>query len=571
MKKLLRWQGLAVFIVFTIVFCGFWLFFVDGFIEEKIEEIGTDAVGAKVELDGADLSLFPLGLTLTGLQVTDPDKPMTNAVEVARIVCSIETRNLFWSKVIIKEMSLDRVRLNTLRKTSGAITESASTVSVDSQKEKSEESQLVATVKIPDIQEILEKEPLESQKVIELIKADIKAKKESWKKKIAELPNKEKVEEYKQKLEKFKSMQKGGFANIFEGIMEGTTVLENIQRDWNLVKTAGMDLEKDLTLLRKREDEAKKALKNDIRRLKEKYSLSGGGIANMSKLLFGEEIGKYTKLAVRWYERIKPFLEGGKEQKEEAKTVKPVGGKGVDVRFKEDEPLPDFLIRLAKITNIETQNGILSGRIKNITTAQDVLGVPLTFLFSGDKIDNLESLKFNGVFNHIIPSESKDSVDFLVKKYQARDVTLSDNVKLATTLREGLVDLDVKTRLSGERLAATITVDITSTKLSVEGPGKSNELINSALSGISRLTLSAEITGTLREQNVKLKSSLDDIVKNIGAKMVKNEAAKFEKELDAAITQKVSGQLSGLNSDIGGLKLLDGDLSSRLELLGGLL
>jgi len=58
------------------------VFMIDGIIESQIEKHGTAAVGARVDLAAADLSFFPLGLTLSGLDITDPSAPMTNAASV---------------------------------------------------------------------------------------------------------------------------------------------------------------------------------------------------------------------------------------------------------------------------------------------------------------------------------------------------------------------------------------------------------------------------------------------------------------------------------------------------------
>ena len=117
----IRWPGVIAFAVITALLAAVWWLLVDGLIECAIERAGTQAVGAKVELAAADLTLFPLGLTLNGLEVTDPDAPMTNAVEVQRISFLMDGLNLLRRKVLVNEMTVDGVRFGTPRKTSGAI------------------------------------------------------------------------------------------------------------------------------------------------------------------------------------------------------------------------------------------------------------------------------------------------------------------------------------------------------------------------------------------------------------------------------------------------------------------
>ena len=123
MGKWIRWQGVAAFAVVCIGLAALWWLVMDRLIERAIEKAGTAAVGAKVELDKADLTLFPLGLALTRLQITDPDEPMTNAIEIGRIAGAVDGLNLLRRKVIIEEMAMEGVRFGTARRTSGAISE----------------------------------------------------------------------------------------------------------------------------------------------------------------------------------------------------------------------------------------------------------------------------------------------------------------------------------------------------------------------------------------------------------------------------------------------------------------
>ncbi len=120
MAKWIRWWGLGAFVVIAAILGCLWIFLVDGWVKYLIEEAGTEAVGAKVELDAADLSLFPAGLMLTRLQVTDPNAPMTNVVEIAQVAMGLDGLNLLRRKDIVEEMALEGFRLGTPRVTSGA-------------------------------------------------------------------------------------------------------------------------------------------------------------------------------------------------------------------------------------------------------------------------------------------------------------------------------------------------------------------------------------------------------------------------------------------------------------------
>ena len=87
--RIFRWKAaIPLGLFLTLVGVG-WIFFVDTAVERGIEAIGTAIVGAKVELEEADVQFRNGSVVLRGLQVTDPDAPMTNLVEVAEMVAQV--------------------------------------------------------------------------------------------------------------------------------------------------------------------------------------------------------------------------------------------------------------------------------------------------------------------------------------------------------------------------------------------------------------------------------------------------------------------------------------------------
>lgn len=194
MNRWIRWQGLVAFLGVTISICLILFLVVDTIVKRVIENSGTKIVGAKVELEKADMSLFPAGLTLFGLQVTDPEEPMKNAVEIGRIAGTLDSLQLLRRKVIVNEMSVEGVRFGTQRIRSGAISKKTEK---DGKDEKKNSIPGLPIMKLPDIQVILGKENLQTVKLIQSIRTDIEGRKELWTKNITELPGKEKIDGYK--------------------------------------------------------------------------------------------------------------------------------------------------------------------------------------------------------------------------------------------------------------------------------------------------------------------------------------------------------------------------------------
>jgi uncharacterized protein (TIGR03545 family) len=565
MAKWIRWWGLGAFVVVAAILVCVWIFLVDGWVKYLIEEAGTEGVGAKVELDAADLSLFPAGLKLTRLQVTNPREPMTNAVEIANVNMGLDGLNLLRRKVIVEEMALEGVRLGTPRATSGATRE----VSPQQEEESGMFSIDLPSLDVPDVKNILEQEDLETIRLIESLKKDLKQEKETWESRLKELPGKAQLAEYKQRVKNLKKAKKGGLEGILGGVGEVQSLKQDIEKEIESLKGAKKEFEAKLTLLRTRFDQIKTAPQRDIQHLKAKYNLSPQGLANMSQALLGKQIGSWVRQGAEWYERAKPFLEGaqalgGSETGPEVQ--KPLRGKGVDVHFKEAHPLPDFLIRATKVS-VNLDVGGLAGTVHNITTDQPTLGQPTTFAFSGDQLKGVKSVALEGALNHVVPTDSKDQLTVQAKGYELTNLVLSKDDKWPVALTSGLGDMKMNAELKGQALTAHGSGHLRDLRLSAGKEGDTNPLtkaLSSAVTNISQLSLQADVQGTLEQQDVTLSSDLDRILQNAAGEMVNELAAKFGAELQSAISAKIAKPMQDLKSNLAGFNKIAEDLTERL-------
>ena len=564
MAKWIRWWGLGAFVVVAAILVGVWMFLIDGWVKGVIAKAGTEAVGAQVELDSADLSLFPAGLTLMRLQVTDPKEPMTNAVEIANVTMGLDGLNLLRRKVIVEEMALEGVRLGTPRATSGATRE------VSLQEEESAMFSIdLPSLEVPDVKNILEQEDLETIRLIETLKADLRQEKETWESRLNELPGKAQLAEYKKRVKNLKKAKKGGLGGILGGVGEVQSLKQDIEQEIASLKGAKKEFEDKVALLRTRFNQIKTAPERDIQNLKAKYNLSPQGLANMSQTLLGSQIGSWVRQGAEWYERAKPFLEGaqalgGSEAGPE--VVKPLRGKGVDVHFKEAHPLPDFLIRVTKVS-VNLDVGDLAGMVHNITTDQPILGQPTTFTFSGEQLKGLKSVALEGALNHVVPADSKDQLTLQAKGYELTDLVLSKDDKWPVALTSGLGDIKMNAELNGQALTANGTGNLRDLHLSAGKEGDTNPLtkaLSSAVTDISQLSLQADVKGTLEQHDVTLSSDLDRILQNAAGKMVNELAAKFGAELQSAISAKIAKPMQDLKSNLSGFNKIADDLTERL-------
>jgi uncharacterized protein (TIGR03545 family) len=571
-SKVVRWQGLLIFVVLGALAAGLWLLFVDRYAERTCESAGTSIVGAKVELDKADVSLSPLGLTLVGLKVTNPDAPMTNAFEAGRIAFRMDGPNALRRKIIIEEMSVEDVRLNTPRKTSGAVASTGPTPL--------EQLAELPSFVIPNVKEAFEKEKadLRSLKLIAAAAADAETARTRWEAKLQELEAAADVEKYQKRYAELKAKTgKVTVGNLLGGSADLIALQKEVRADIQTVTEAKKLFTADFSALQKIAADAPAAVREDARRIIDKYSLTPAGLSNISRLLFGPKIAANVRSALQWNERLTPFIDRIKEKVNGRDVVKPVRAAGRNVRFPEDRPLPDFLTRLAKVS-ISLPQGDFAGRIENMSSDPDILGLPLKFAFSAENLKGLRSASLEGTFDRVDPAARRDVLNLRLRGYEARDVKLVASKSLPVDLAEGLADLDISASLVKGALTVQITAGVRSARLLV-GKGEERQglagrvdgAIRSALAGVKSLSLTAEITGTPEDFDLKVRSDLDEVLKSAVAGLVRDQLAGFEGDIRKAIASDVDGPLGKLGTGLKGLEAVGLDLDALNKKLAEIL
>ncbi len=563
--KWIRWPGVIAFIAAVAVIAVIWFLVIDVLIKKGIERGGTAAVGAKVEVAKADLSLFPLGLTVTGLQVTNPDAPMTNAFEAARIAFTVDGTEILRRKVIINEMTVDGVRLNTPRKTSGEV-----------KKAQKREKAVPAgppmlTFGVPDVKDVLAKEDLRSSKVISELKATVDGAKAKWTEELKALPDKKKIDEYKKRIDGLKASGKDA-TGMVGGAAEAIKIQDDIKRDLKTINDFKTSLDGKVREYQKLAKEATEAPAKDIDRIMKKYSLTPEGITNLSRYFIGGRLAEWFDESLGWYRKAGVLLKQVRK-KDGVEVVKTPRGRGEYVRFPEKNPMPDFLIKKAMVS-VNIPAGEIKGAITDITPDQQILGRPLRFDFSGDKLKGLRSVKLNGALNRVDPDRAKDTVNMDVTGLNINEMALSGSKDLPVVLKDAVTDFSLKAGVVGEKIDGRLTAALTSVDITAGKEGEKNALsrgIASALSGVKGFNVSADVTGTLDDYDLKVSSDLDRVFKDAAGKVVREQAAGLEKKLKEEVAKQVDGPLKELKGSLGGLEALDGELKVLTDQFSGLL
>lgn len=120
-RGLFRWRAIVPLALFLAALLAGWLLFLDTLVRRGVEEAGSRIVGAKVDVAAAAVRLEEGYVELRGIQVANPDAPMTNLVEAERVVADLLVGPLLAKKIVIETLAVRGVRFGTPRTTSGAL------------------------------------------------------------------------------------------------------------------------------------------------------------------------------------------------------------------------------------------------------------------------------------------------------------------------------------------------------------------------------------------------------------------------------------------------------------------
>ncbi|WP_273266189.1 TIGR03545 family protein [Flexistipes sinusarabici] len=561
MKRWIRWQGFLAFIVVIVLIAVFWFFFVDNIIKNNIEKYGSKAVGAKVEVEEADLSLIPFGLKLNNVRIANPNAPMRNVVEFERTTMSIEFGKLLIRKVIIDEMSMEGLKFNTERQKSGALSKKQ-TVTEEAKKDKKSELSL-PSFELPEAEDILAKADLKTLDAAKELKSDIQIAKSKWQERLNSLPDKEELQGYKERIEKLKSSS-GGIAGILGKAKEAASLKNDIQNNLAQIRQAIKNFKEQKNELQNKIETVTSLPAQDVNRLMDEYAFSPAGAENYTRLLFGNKAADYLNTAIYWYEKIIPYIEGGKNE-EDKKEVTKIRAKGEKVYFREKEPLPRFLVKTLN-ADVSLEAGDLSGTIKNITSSQRILGKALTLDFSGEKLDKADSVAFTGSIDHSSANYT-DIFKINTKNYRVNKITLSESSKLPVKIEKAAADINGSAEVSDGKLNMNIAAMMNDVNFSqIPGGDIAADALKTALSEISNFRIQADVNGTLDNYNMKLSSTIAQNLKSAMNKVVSSQAAQLKDELREKIMAKVEKPVENLKQEYAGLDTIQKELNSRLKI-----
>jgi len=122
-RKYIRKAGVVLAVLLLVASAIAATLIKDSTIKDYASSTMTRANGAEVNLDDLDISVLTAAVSVSGIQVTDPEKPLNNQLSVDKVAADVSLYNLLLGKLVMEQVEVSDVKFNQKRSTPGKVVE----------------------------------------------------------------------------------------------------------------------------------------------------------------------------------------------------------------------------------------------------------------------------------------------------------------------------------------------------------------------------------------------------------------------------------------------------------------
>lgn len=546
MKIIRLWGVIAFFVLGAMLALG-WYLIAPIIIEKAIESAGSEALGAKVEVAQVDLAMFPLRVEIDGLQVTDPDQPMSNLFEAKQINFAVDSSALLWKKFLVDELTIDGVQLNTLRSSSGAL---------DGGRVTEKLSQEIASIDLPQMTEDDIKKMVANADLITVKRLDQLNKKHVqmqayWKSALDKEAFEKRNVALQSEFDRLKKRAKENKMNLLTDRKAWKKLKKNIDKERQSYSKLNKKLKTDKKALQQQINRVRRGPKDDLNAIMGNMGL-GNGIAGLSDKFLGPQF-------TPWIEKALSVTQGmaASESSTEQTPVYSTS-QGQLVKFKDEQIFPDLLVKKINL-NGKDSNWQLSGVGSNIGYFPWLVGKPanLNLDIVGDG-----QAKLAITSNWSSADKMRTQVNSSLADWKVSKMKLMQTDQGNWLVNSGILNSSLKGEFSLKKVDLKLEVKLSNPIITApESLSGWQKILANSLNQQKQITVNVIATGSLKEPKIQIKSSIEKLFSQaIGAK-VKEQAEKLKSKFSSAISEQV-GDLSSLSN-------LTGDFDQWTEQLKG--
>ncbi len=507
--QIFRWRAVGPLLVLCVIVGVLWWLFADTIARRESQQVGTQLLGAKVEIQSLHLDLARGDVTIRGLTVASPQEPFQNLLQADELVADLDLLPLTEKKIVIDRIVATGLRFGTPRKTDGRV--AATSGDGIAGRVLAETRDWARQFQIPGLQlatgkisiDSLDPRRLSTIPAADALGARTDSSRRAWQAAFDTLRLGPTLDSASATLERLRHARATDLATL----NEARQAVGRLKRARDRVTS----LERNITQGAANLQSALAGL-DSVRRRDYSFARSllklpaleapaiGAALFAPSAIKPFEQVLYYAQLARRYMPPgLLPRATTGPSRVRRA---------GEDVRFPRERALPGFLLRSAELSFLlsgaTAQPRRYAGRLTGLTSDPALYGRPSAFAASGPQ------LAAGAMLNHVraIPLDTAGAT--------VGDIRLAPIAVPGVPLRvdPGAATTQLGFNLNGDTIHARLAIRSSNVRWTRDsGGGFANstigDLIWRAVSGISDLDVEARLSGALQQPDLAVRSNLD--------------------------------------------------------------
>jgi len=568
-KGPIRTGAIVPMLIVSVLVVLFNIFFLDMTIKKTIEVVGVQINGAEVNVGLVNTSFKELKFEVQNIEFTNKNMPERNLFVIGHMKFQMLWDALLRGKIVIDSSQITDILVDTKRAYPGFVippseNNEASDAAQKLAKKAKEEFKgnifgdiagMLSGDSAGDTSAGIQGE-LKSEKRFKEIEAEIAQKEKDLDKTLSSLP---KDKELASLQSRFKSIKWNDLGNIKKapGVLKKINILKkDVDKNVKTYSAASKKINNNINFLNNSVKNAENLVNEDIKAIEGRMKIPTMDSFAIAKMLFGpevlsklDEIKKYKKMA----EKYMPPKKTDDEKAAAAKAkAKPKRGKGQNYEFGTPNSYPLFWL---KVTDIKSKNeqGIVDGKIENITSNQKTINKVSTFVLKADfppkKIRKISAdIKFD--------QRQKLTADAEIKigSYPVEEKQFSQSADVEFTVKKSMGNSKFVVKLVEEDISVKLLNRLFKIKYQTSAKNKN---VAAVLKGVENktkvLTLNATGKGTVDNINWKIKSNLADAITSSVKRQVQAKIDAVKNKIRKQVEGKIAAQKKSIDDKVKGM------------------
>jgi len=547
--KIFRWRAVAPLLLLFFIGCALWWLFADTIARRESQKVGTQLLGAKVEIQDLHLDLKRGDVTIRGLTIASPHEAFKNLLQADELVADIDMIPLTEKKLVVDRIVAKGLRFGTPRTTDGRV--AAQSGDGIAGRVLAETREWASQFQIPVLQlatgkisiDSLDPRRLSTIPAAAALSARADSSRRAWQASFDSLRLGPTLDSASAALERLRHAR----ATDLAALNDGRQAIDRLKRARDRVTAVDRTVTSGITQLQTGLAGLDSARRRDYAFGRSLLKLPSLDAPEIGAALFAPGAIKPFERALYYAQLARRYMPPGLLPRATTGPSR-VRRAGENVRFPKERALPAFLLRSAELSFLlhptSDQPQQYAGRLTGLTSEPALYGRATTFRASGPQ------LTAGALLDHVrdIPVDTGGATvgGITLPAFQVPGVPLRVDPGAATT-QFGLT-------LNGDTIHARFAIRSTHARW-MRDSGFANstigDLIWQAVSGISNLDVEARLSGALHHPDLAVRSNLDEAVASRLRAVLGEQVAAAEKQMrdrvDALINDKVGPARARVN------------------------